>query len=59
MGYLDTPGRDPRVNQQIVEDQHRIEQERARETHLADQVHPTRWQRLLRRLKHEAPESKG
>jgi hypothetical protein len=26
MSYLGTPGRDPRVNQQIVEEQHRIEQ---------------------------------
>ena len=55
MGYLGTPGRDPRVNQQIAEEQHRIEQERAREAHLADQLHPTWWQRLLRRLKHETP----
>ena len=59
MGYLGTPGRDPRVNQQIAEEQHRIEQERAREAHIADQVHPTWWQRLLRRLKHETPESEA
>jgi len=57
MGYLGTPGRDPRVNQQIAEEQHRVEQERAREAHIADQVHPTWWQRLLRRVKHETPET--
>jgi hypothetical protein len=59
MGYLGTPGRDPRVNQQIAEEQHQVEQERAREAHIADQVHPTWWQRLLRRLKHETPETEA
>ena len=52
MSLIGGAGRDPAVNEQLVEEQHRIERERAMETYLADQVHPTWWQRLLRRLKH-------
>ena len=57
MAYLGTPGRSPEQNEQLVEEQHRIERERAAETHLADQTHPTWWQRLIRRLKRETPTS--
>ena len=31
--------------------------DQARRDHLADEAHPTWWQRLRRRLKHETPES--
>ena len=31
--------------------------DRARRDHLADEAHPTWWQRLLRQLKHETPET--
>ena len=51
MSLVGGAGRDPEVNEQLVEEQHRIERERAMEAHIADQVRPTWWQRLLRRLK--------
>jgi len=56
MAYLGAPGRNPEENEQLVEEQHRIERERVAEAHLADQAHPT-WQRVLRKLKREAPTS--
>jgi hypothetical protein len=57
MAYLGAPGRNPEENEQLVEEQHRIERERAAEARLADQAHPTWWQRLLRRVRHRTPES--
>jgi len=57
MGYLGAPGRNPKENEQLVEEQHRIERERVAEAHLADQTHPTWWQRLLRKLRRETPTS--
>jgi len=54
---LGAPGRNPEENEQLVEEQHRIERERVAETRLADQAHPTWWQRLLRKLKRETPTS--
>jgi hypothetical protein len=59
MSLIGGAGRNPEVNEQLVEEQHRIERERAMEAHIADQVHPTWWQRLLRRLKHETPEAEA
>jgi hypothetical protein len=53
MAYLGAPGRNPEENEQLVEEQHRIERERVAEAHLADQAHPTWWQRLIRRLRRE------
>jgi len=57
MAYLGAPGRNPEENEQPVEEQHRIERERAAEADLADQAHPTWWRRLLRKLKRETPTS--
>ena len=57
MSLIGGAGRDPAVNEQLVEEQHRIERERVAEAHLADQAHPTWWQRLLRKLKRETPTS--
>jgi len=57
MSLIGGAGRSPEVNEQLVDEQHRIERERAMETHIADQVYPTWWQRLFRRLKHEPLES--
>jgi hypothetical protein len=59
MGYLRAPGRNPEQNEQLVEEQHRIERERVAEAHLADEAHPTWWQRILRRLRHRKPGSEG
>jgi hypothetical protein len=59
MAYLGTPGRNPDENERLMEEQHRIERERAAEAHLADRAHPTWWQRLIRKLKHETPMFEG
>jgi len=59
MSLVGGAGRSPEENEQLVDEQHRIEQERAREAHIADQVHPTWWQRLFRRLKHEPFETEA
>jgi len=39
MSLIGGAGRDPEVNEQLVDEHHRIEQERAMEAHIADQVH--------------------
>jgi len=56
MSLIGGAGRDPEVSEQLVEEQHRIERERAIQAHIAAQVHPTWWQRLLRRPKHGTDE---
>jgi hypothetical protein len=33
--------------------------DQAQRDHLADEAHPAWWQRLLRRLKHETPETEA
>ena len=57
MSYLGAPGRNPEQNEQIVEEQHRIEREHVVEARLADQSRPSWWQRFIRSLKRETPTS--
>ena len=59
MAYLGAPGRNPEENEQLVEEQHRIERERVAEAHLADQARPTWWRRLISGLRRETPTPDG
>jgi hypothetical protein len=51
------PTRNPDQNAGILNERQKDYRDQARRDHLADEVHPTWWQRLLRQLKHETPGS--
>jgi hypothetical protein len=60
MGYAggsDGPVQNPDQNAGYLDERHKDYQEQARKAHLADQAHPTWWQRLIRGLKRETPTS--